>query len=156
MSEHAPPHTAQMPLDRSISNQIRVTHRLFQSVLQTRIKHHGVTLGMWYFLRTLWDQDGLTQSALSRRVGTTEPTTLAAVLSMERVGLVHRTRHERDKRKIRISLTEKGRALQSELLSMATDVENCSLRGLTCREVDLLLHLLYAIQDNLQKDFIGN
>lgn len=152
MTDPAFPDASLLPLDRSIGYQVRMTHRLIQRALQARIEGHGVTLGMWYFLRILWDQDGLTQSELSRRVGTMEPTTLSAVASMEKAGLVCRTRHSGDRRKIHVNLTEKGRALQETLLPMAADVIGSAARGLTDREVDLFLKLLHAMQDNLKRD----
>ena len=37
---------------------------------------------MWYFLRGLWEEDGLTQRELSDRVGSMEPTTQTALRSM--------------------------------------------------------------------------
>ena len=152
MVDSTAPRASLLPLDRSVGYQIRMTHRLIQRALQTRIEEHGVTLGMWYFLRILWDQDGLTQSELSRVVGTMEPTTLSAVASMEKAGLVCRTRHSGDKRKIHINLTEKGRALQATLLPMAAEVLGSAAQGLTDREVDLFLKLLYVMQDNLKRD----
>lgn len=152
MIDPAPSPASLLPLDRSIGYQVRMTHRLIQRALQARIEGCGVTLGMWYFLRILWDQDGLTQSELSRRVGTMEPTTLSAVASMEKAGLVCRTRHSGDRRKIHVNLTEKGRALQATLLPMAVDVIDSTARGLTDREVDMLLKLLHAMQDNLRRD----
>src|SRR3954451_24656235 len=82
-----------LPLDRSVGYQIRQTHRLVQRALQARIGQHGVTLGMWYYLRVLWELDGLTRRELSRMVGTMEPTTLSALASMEKEGFVRRVRN---------------------------------------------------------------
>lgn len=152
MNDPAPSLATLLPLDRSVGYQVRMTHRLIQRALQARIEGHGVTLGMWYFLRILWDRDGLTQSELSRSVGTMEPTTLSAVASMERAGLVCRTRHSDDRRKIHVNLTEKGRALQATLLPLAADVIGAAVDGITEREVDLLLKLLHAIQQNVRRD----
>src|SRR5262252_4162261 len=106
----------ELPLERSVGYQIRRTHRLVQRALQVRIEAHGVTLGMWYFLRALWDEDGLTQRELSTRVGTMEPTTMSAIALMEKSGFVERRRNEEDRRKINVYLTERGRALERELL----------------------------------------
>ena len=140
-----------LPLDRSVGYQIRMTHRRLQSTLQLRIERHGVTLGMWYYLRVLWDDDGLTQRELSNRIGTMEPTTLSAVMSMERIGLVRRRRNPKDRRKINIYLTEKGRMLEAILLPAAVEVVANSVKGFTRREIATLLRLLHAIQKNLDR-----
>src|SRR5919112_6208803 len=78
------------PLETSVGYQVRMVYRAMQRLLQARIGPHGVTLGMWYYLRALWHEDGLTQRELSRRIGTMEPSTLSAIQTMERRGLVKR------------------------------------------------------------------
>jgi hypothetical protein len=77
---------ADFPFAESVGYQIRATHWALQRFLQLKIEPHGVTPGMWYFLRALWHEDGLNQRELSRRVGTMEPTTLSAILNMEKKG----------------------------------------------------------------------
>jgi MarR family transcriptional regulator, organic hydroperoxide resistance regulator len=140
-----------LPRELSVGYQIRATHRLMQRALQSRIEQHGVTLGMWYFLRVLWTEEGLTQSELSRRVGTMEPTTLAAIRDMERAGIVTRSPDPTDRRKINIFLTEHGRSLEAKLLPFAIEVVESALNGLTAREVRMLLDLLTAVQENMQQ-----
>lgn len=126
-----------------------MTHRALQRYLQAKIEPHGVTLGMWYFLRALWHEDGLTQRELSRRIGTMEPTTLTAILAMEREGFVKRVRNEADRRKQNVFLTAKGRRLKTELLPLAIEVVSTATAGFSQRETKLLLSFLSAIQRNL-------
>ena len=126
-----------------------MTHRLVQRALQVRIERHGVSLGMWYFLRVLWDTDGITQSDLSSLIGTMEPTTLSAVASMEAAGLVRREPHLVDRRKVNVFLTDKGRALQTELLPEGIAVVEAAVASFSDREVDLMLKLLKVMQTNL-------
>jgi MarR family transcriptional regulator, organic hydroperoxide resistance regulator len=138
-----------LPPSESIGYQIRTTHRLLQRFLQLKIEPFGVTLGMWYFLRALWSEDGLTQRELSRRVGTMEPTTLAAILSMEESGLVKRVRSKEDRRKQHVHLTAKGRDLQIKLIPLARDVVAIAVQGFETSEVRQLLKALTEIQKNL-------
>jgi MarR family transcriptional regulator, organic hydroperoxide resistance regulator len=138
-----------LPTSESIGYQIRATHRLLQRVLQLKLEPFGVTLGMWYFLRALWNEDGLTQRELSRRVGTMEPTTLAAIVSMEQSGLVRRVRSKSDRRKQHVHLTAKGRDLQRKLIPLARAVVATAVEGFETREVQQLLEALTEIQKNL-------
>ncbi len=144
-----------LPLDASVGYQVRQTHRLVQRALQARIEPHGVTLGMWYYLRVLWDQDGLTQRELSRMTGTMEPTALSAIASMEKGGLVRRERDASDRRKMNVYLTRKGRALEKTLLPSAIEVVELATAGMTERERTMLLALLHAMQAQLQADAAG-
>jgi MarR family transcriptional regulator, organic hydroperoxide resistance regulator len=139
-----------LPLGKSIGYQIRVTNRLIARLLQQRIAPYGVSLGMWYFLRALWNEDGLTQRELSLIAGTMEPTTLTAIKSMERSGLVLRKKNLTDKRKINIHLTERGHELKDELLPIARDVVECSVQGFSDQERLKFLDYLAAIQKNIE------
>ena len=139
------------PLDTSVGYQIRMTHRLLQRYLQVKIEPYGITLGMWYFLRALWEEDGLTQSELSRRIGTMEPTTLSAILSMSRGGLVRRVRDKADRRKLHVYLTPKGRKLKTELLPLAREVVATATHDLGSADNRRILRLLQRIQRNLAR-----
>lgn len=139
-----------LPFPESIGYQIRTTHRVIQRYLQAKIEPHGVTLGMWYFLRVLWNEEGLTQRELSGIVGTMEPTTLSALRAMERSGFIRRQRSRDDGRKINIYLTDKGRALEKKLLPIAKQVLNDAGKGMTEAGRRSLLRSLAKIQHNIQ------
>lgn len=141
-----------LPFENSVGYQIRITHRLVQRYLQSKIEPHGVTLGMWYFLRALWHEDGLTQRELSRRLGTMEPTTLTAIAAMEKAGLVTRVRNATDRRKLNVFLTEKGRGLKAELLPLAVEVVHAATDGFSPAEVRQFLKFLGAIQANVGRE----
>ena len=138
------------PLETSVGYQVRMVYRAMQRLLQTRIGPHGVTLGMWYYLRALWSEDGLTQSELSRRIGTMEPTTLGAIQTMERSGLVSRVRSKDDRRKVHIHLTKKGRDLERLLMPLAVEVVETSVAGFSPEDVQQLLRFLRSIRDNIE------
>jgi DNA-binding MarR family transcriptional regulator len=143
------------PLEESVGYQVRMVYRAMQKLLQGQIEPHGVTLGMWYYLRTLWSEDGLTQSELSRRIGTMEPTTLGAIQAMERSGLVKRVRSKDDRRKVHIHLTKKGKDLEAMLMPLAVDVVDTCVAGFSSREVSHLLKSLRWIRDNIEASQAG-
>jgi DNA-binding MarR family transcriptional regulator len=140
---------ARLALEDSLGYQVRVTHRSIQRLLQAKIAPHGVKLGMWYFLRVLWEKDGLTQRELSRRIGTKEPTTLHAIAMMERSGLVSRRRNPGDRRKMNVYLTRKGRQLETKLIPLAIEVVDTAFEGFTPKDVRQVLGFLKAMQANL-------
>lgn len=136
-------------LQQSLGYLIRSTHHQFQSLLSARIEPHGITLGMWYFLRVLWDEDGLTQRELSKRVGTMEPTTLEAIKTIEAKGLVRREHDLKDGRKRLVFLTEKGRALEKILLPLARTLVDDAVTDLTEDEADALREMLRKVRGRL-------
>jgi MarR family transcriptional regulator, organic hydroperoxide resistance regulator len=141
-----------LPPSRSFGYLVRQTHRAFTRALQARIAPHGVSIGMWYFLRVLWQEDGISQRELSQRVGMMEPTTASALNNMERKGFVRRLRNRTDRRVVNVFLTERGRALRRELLPLAADVNDIAVRGLSVDELGRLRALLGKLQAGLDSD----
>ncbi|MBU6508010.1 MAG: MarR family transcriptional regulator, partial [Alphaproteobacteria bacterium] len=113
------------------------------------IRPYGVTLGMWYFLRVLWEEDGLNQRELSERAGTAEPTTVTALHAMERRGLVTRVQNQQDRRKSNIYLTKPARELRALLLPEARTVNRIATAGLSAAEVEALKRVLTRLRANL-------
>lgn len=141
-----------LPPGRSVGYLVRQTHRALTRALQARIAPHGVSIGMWFFLRALWQEDGISQRELSQRVGMMEPTTASALTNMERKGYVRRIRNRADRRIVNVFLTERGRALRRELLPLAAEVNEVALRGITINEATQLRALLGKIQARLDAD----
>ncbi|APX89456.1 hypothetical protein BV394_06780 [Brevirhabdus pacifica] len=151
MDDHRAPLAEPFPLENSFGYLIRSTHRHFQNYLSLRIRPHGVTLGMWYFLRVLWEHNGLTQRQLSDQVGTMEPTTLEAIRAMEKRGLVRRERDPADGRKRLVFLTEEGEALRAVLLPIAREVVDEAAADFSTEEREQLRGLLMRMRSRLAK-----
>src|ERR1700693_45929 len=122
----------------SVGFVVREVWRLFARCLQPRIAREGVTLGMWFVLRMLWDEDGMTQRELGERVGINAPTVVTALNSMERAGLVKRVHNQADRRKINVFLTARGRKLKNKLWPMAAEVLALGLSGLNRSQIQSL------------------
>ncbi|HTZ77586.1 MAG TPA: MarR family winged helix-turn-helix transcriptional regulator [Stellaceae bacterium] len=141
-----------LPPASSVGYLVRQTHRAFMRSLQARIAPHGVSIGMWYFLRALWEEDGISQRELSQRVGMMEPTTASALTAMERKGFVRRVRNRADRRIVNVFLTERGRALRERLLPLAAEVNRVALRDVTGEELTRLRLILTKLGAGLDAD----
>jgi MarR family transcriptional regulator, organic hydroperoxide resistance regulator len=130
---------------------VRDAHRAFQRLLERRIAPYGVTRGQWYFLRVLWSHDGLSQRELSARVGMMEPTTVIALRSMERTGLIHRVRSDDDKRKVRVMLTAKAKRLRNELLGVARSITDEAEEGVSARDLAAFRRVIARMTANLDR-----
>ncbi len=137
--------------DDSIGYLLRDTYRYFQRLLQARIETCGITMGHWFFLRVLWEQEGLTQAELSKRAGIMTPRTVTALNDLEKRGLVERKPHPSDKRKYNVFLTREGRALERQLLPYAIEVNRMAAASLQPAEVASLRQSLKAIREELRQ-----
>jgi DNA-binding MarR family transcriptional regulator len=142
---------AEFPPRISSGYLVRDAHRAFQRLLERRIAPYGVTRGQWYFLRVLWINDGLSQRELSARVGMMEPTTVIALRSMERVGLIHRVRSGDDRRKVRVLLTPKAKRLRNELLGVARTITDEAEEGISARDLASFRRVIARMTANLDR-----
>jgi DNA-binding MarR family transcriptional regulator len=142
---------AEFPPAESSGYLVRDAHRAFQRLLEKRIGGYGVTRGQWYFLRVLWTEDGLSQRELSARVGMMEPTTVIALRSMERSGLIRRVRSADDKRKAQVWLTPKANRLRNELLAVARGITAQAEEGLSRDELVQFRRVIARMTANLDR-----
>lgn len=144
-----------VPIDTThygIAHLLRDAQRAMSRALALRISAYGVSIGQWYFLRALWEQDGLTQRELSHRVGMMEPTTVTALNGMEKKGLVERVRNPRDRRKMNIYLTAKGSSLRDKLMPCEDEVNRLAVETFSDDHVERLRqdlrHILQRLAEN--------
>jgi DNA-binding MarR family transcriptional regulator len=130
---------------------VRDAHRAFQRLLERRIAAYGVTRGQWYFLRVLWITDGLSQRELSARVGMMEPTTVIALRSMEKSGLIRRVRGDDDRRKVLVFLTAKAERLRGELLGVARTITAEAEEGIAPRDLAAFRRIVARMTENLDR-----
>jgi DNA-binding MarR family transcriptional regulator len=144
-------HVAEFPPRLSSGYLVRDAHRAFQRLLERRIAPYGVARGQWYFLRVLWTSDGLSQRELSARVGMMEPTTVIALRSMEKAGLIHRLRSDTDKRRVRVMLTAKAKRLRNELLTVARVITEEAEAGIPARDLAVFRRAIARMTANLDR-----
>lgn len=68
---------------------------------------------------------------------------------MAEAGLVSRQREPGDRRKLCVSLTPAGRALEQELMPHAIEINAVAARGIPAREIDICLSVLIRMTANL-------
>ena len=141
----------EFPLAESSGFLVRDANRAFQRLLEKRIAPYGVARGQWYFLRVLWNEDGLSQRELSARVGTMEPTTVIALRTMEKSGLIRRVRSTDDRRRSHVWLTPKAQRLRTELLTLARGITDAAEAGISRGELALFRRVIARMTANLDR-----
>ncbi len=140
-----------VPNDR-MAHLIKDTARSYLRSLQARLAVHGVSLGHWTYLRILWEHDGLTQRELSQEAGVMEPTTFAAIRSMEALGYVVREQREGNRKNNYVVLTPAGKALKRQLVPLAEEVNALAAADLSEEEIATTRRCLLVMLSNLARD----
>lgn len=117
--KNAPPIRAakqDYPASESIGLLMRIALFGLRASFKAKLAKHGVPWSAWYYLRVLWETDGITQRELTERVGVMQPNTVSALQTMRRADWVTIARSDKDRRQILVTLTPKGRKLMQRLL----------------------------------------
>lgn len=143
-----------MSLQRWNSLGYVVNHlaRLFADDLAQRLRPYGVTIGQFPLLLALWEEEGLSQTELSRRLAIEPATTTNTLARMERDGLVERQPDASDQRGRRVYLTERGRELEEPVSAAARRVNAQAVQRLSAGEVAELKHMLGKMIPALEAD----
>lgn len=134
--------------DRSFGHNLRQANRLTQRLLAQRVADMGLNIAQWYALRALWEEDGITQSALAERASIAGPAIVAAVAGLVERGLLERQPHPDDRRKLMLRLTAAGHDLRDAGLRASLDVNAEVLRSIEPGKVQTTLEVLRRVQAN--------
>ena len=128
----------------------QVSGRLMERVLAERgIDAFNGAQGR--ILYVLWQGDGIAISELSRQTGLAMTTLTSMLDRMEEAGLVRRDRDEKDRRKVRIVLTEGARALQHDFDMVSDEMNAIHYEGFTEDEVEELESYLQRVLANIER-----
>ncbi|WP_052401831.1 MarR family winged helix-turn-helix transcriptional regulator [Muricoccus aerilatus] len=130
--------------------QVRDLHRMFRASVQAHMQPLGIPVSLWSYLWALYEEDGLIQNELARRVRLMGPSVVSAVNQMERLGLAQRRRNAEDRRTVNIHLTPKGWALRQQIVDIAAERNAAALQHLTTEEVETLLRMLAKVRLGLE------
>ena len=142
------------PFGRRSSLGYQVNHlaRLLAQALRHRIEEVGVVPGQFAQLLALYEQDGLTQSELSRRVRIEQPTMAMTLKRMERDGLVERVPDPSDRRQALVLLTERAHRLEGDLTDAARATNAEAVDGLSAAEISAFMRTLDRLIANLESE----
>lgn len=143
MTARAPARPA-LPRRRSLGYMVNHAARLFARALAREVAPLGIVPGQFPALLMLWEEDGLTQGEIARRVDVEQPTMANTLARMERAGLIVRTPDPADARRAIVRLTPRGRALEAPAAAAGRRVNERATAGLSAGGRAALLGLLAA------------
>ena len=131
------------------STLLKKANRLLIKKANELLKPHGITHAYTYFLMELYQQDGLTQSEMHKRIGIEQPTAVRTLDRMERDGLILREQSPTDRRALFIKLTDKGKRYKENILGCAKELNDFALTGFTDNDRALFNQLINRLNSNL-------
>lgn len=125
--------------------------RILQLFERDQIKPFGVTTSQCYCLLELLKSDSLNMCELSEKLNLNTSTVTRVLDNLVRDGLILRTRDERDRRIVIVSLSEKGRETAEELSKNINQYYKKILVNIPDGELRQVLNSVSMILDSFEK-----
>lgn len=106
--------THNLPLEDQLCFSLYATSMAINRVYKPLLDKLGITYPQYLVLSALWEEDGRSIGAIANRLDLEPSTITPLVKRLEAAGFVSRVRALEDERSVRVSLTERGRALSEE------------------------------------------
>jgi DNA-binding MarR family transcriptional regulator len=138
------------PLTSGPGYWLRLGHKAITRPLADALRRRGIAFKHYFYIRTLLEEDGITQVELSDRVGM-EPATVTVVLdTLEDLGIVVREPHPSDRRKTNVFLTTKGRRMKGDVLESVMISNKVALKGISAAEFERFRKTLAQMIANVE------
>ncbi|NRS47049.1 MarR family winged helix-turn-helix transcriptional regulator [Brevibacillus sp. HB2.2] len=139
-----------MRLDEYIGVIVKRTDLKLNNYYQKVCSPYNITIDQWMILVVLWEEEGLTQNELAERTYKDKTNIARMLFLLEERGFIHRETDKKDRRSLRVYLTEKGRLLKDEVLPPSIEAYEKTVAGLTEEEVNQFRRTLNIIYENVK------
>jgi DNA-binding MarR family transcriptional regulator len=137
--------TAPNPLGYALAQATRAYRR----ELHRWLAQAGLHLGQELLIADIHQHPDTTQAQLVARIGIDQPAAARAITRLRHAGFVERLPDPRNRRIMRLRLTDAGLAVIDKINTAWVAAEKQAASGLTATEVDRLTQLLNNVHDGL-------
>lgn len=139
--------TQEIKFEETVSYLLAKVTTAYRTALERHMGAIGLHGGQTFVLLELWNEDGLRQVDIARRLSLSAPTVNKMLKGLIEINLVTRARPDDDARSTRIYLTDKGLEIREDVERRWIDLEEECLRGLTETERLVLLDVLRKLRN---------
>ena len=125
--------------------------RMLRTVYDRRVEPLGLTRAQWRVPARISRKEGCTQTELAAELEIEKPTLGRLVDRLQANDWVERRADENDARTKRIFLTSRAQPVLKKMYSLADDVLDGAIAGLTQEQADQLLQSLLHVKSNLSE-----
>jgi MarR family transcriptional regulator for hemolysin len=125
--------------------------RMLRTVYDRRVEPLGLTRAQWRVLARISRIEGCTQTELAAELEIEKPTLGKLIERLEEKEWVTRRPDENDARTKRVFLTKRAGPVLNEMFSLADEVLDAAIAGLSLKEADQLNAALLQVKSNLSE-----
>ena len=116
-------------LDEHLCFFMDVATRRMTKFYNRRLRKFGITYNHLFILSCLWEQEGVNVKDLSKQLLLDSSSLTGHLDRMKRAGLVVRKDDPKDRRAVRVLLTDKGRRLKEQLEPIGKELKETLQKG---------------------------
>jgi len=137
-----------MELEQCVNFVLTKAQNAVHQLFKAELAPYGVTPGQYGVLRCLWDQNGMTAKQLADRLSLDGSTITGILDRMEQKGLIERHTDPRDRRALKVVLTDQGWNLKEPLTKAIEEANRKALQSFSQEEAELLKKLLDEMSES--------
>ena len=131
-----------------IGYKVYSMQRLLHRVLEISFKQYGITPGQWNLLNQLDQAGALSQRKLAEQTKKEQATITRYLDTLERKGLIVRTRDANDRRAHVITITDEARKLLHQVEPIAEEASSKLVEEISPEEIEMFLHVVEKLSQN--------
>ncbi|HKJ00725.1 MAG TPA: MarR family transcriptional regulator [bacterium] len=136
-------------LNRRFGFLLHDISRLMKRRFDRRAEQVGLTRAQWSVVAHLYRQEGVNQATLADWLDIKQITLARLADRLEAAGWLERRPHPGDRRAKCVYLTDKAHAQVEQMRTLADEVQEEALHGVSPEHRALLIDLLLQVKDNL-------
>lgn len=133
-----------------IAKSMSIVNRNGNAFKLDRLRKYGLGVGQLRYITTLYHENGLSQDTIVKRFMVDKANVARHIRRLEELEMIRREVDKQDKRKHRIYLTDKGKAVQPDIEETMKAWSGILTEGFSDAERAQLLDLLVRMAENAQ------
>jgi len=143
------------PASAGVPELVDLVHEVLQGSLRQlhpTLTKEGITIGQFWAIRTVSSLRTASLGTAARYLGLSAPALCASVDQLEKAGLVRRQRSARDRRMVELSLTPRGRQVQTRVWREIARVMTEAGQSLDADDVAAAVRVFREVARRLESD----
>ncbi|WMJ22727.1 MarR family transcriptional regulator [Paludicola sp. MB14-C6] len=124
--------------------------KILADCFEKRLNFYNITRTQWIALYYVNINKMITQKQLADKMSLKEPSVVRLLDKMEALGWITRISSENDKRIKTLKLTDSGKKIEAEMLSVAEGFRNDVIRDISSQDIDIYNSVLSKMLDNIK------
>ena len=144
------PREPSRPGPNELVNSVHDVMRVVVRHLQPALAEEGISSGQFWTLHLVSSLRSASLSTVARHLSLSAPTVCANMDQLVSAGLVTRHRSDRDRRAVELSLTAKGRKVESRVWARIGEFMDIAARGLPPEDIATTVRVFRELQRRLE------